>query len=318
MMFCGYFWLSLWIAGCATYKGQYDNAVAIAEQCFLRIPASLTLKAFDDTPVSLGWPAFGNSILSIPSGKHSLVFNYKDNRHFDNYENTHSLLSSTEEIMIVCEFVPGLHYQAAGRRSGNKITISVTHFIPGKMYPKYAGKMVIAPDISVTVNPLGSTVITEIGSGATVQFGMALDSHLPITIGLNMGANVDALKFVFITFFGLHAFDNPYTGLGLFAGGLAEFYIPATNYTFGIGAGLTSHNLFADAVPYIRLLLPGIPTDIPGKFNIYIDGYLLASSFSLYAQPPDYLVMGDLKSWGMGVLWSPQHFITRADRGLSH
>jgi hypothetical protein len=121
--------LAISICSCVTNKGIYDPSVPEDQQCILEIPYSLRVKEIDSAKVSWHVPFWGSNwaggkvIITIPSGKHTLVVDYMVTR-TTNYSTNAYTWSQSDDITTEHEFLPNFYYKIVPTIVGSNIFIS--------------------------------------------------------------------------------------------------------------------------------------------------------------------------------------------------
>jgi hypothetical protein len=101
---------------------NFDPSVAIEEQFRLNVLKDYSLVSIDEKKMK------GSGSLNIPAGRHTIVFNYFDNKA---YEDAYFLGSTkpvlqAEGLKITYDFEPSYEYNLDGIIGGNKITPRIT------------------------------------------------------------------------------------------------------------------------------------------------------------------------------------------------
>ncbi|MDR1230402.1 MAG: hypothetical protein LBK61_03250 [Spirochaetaceae bacterium] len=268
------------LAGCMSYRGQYDASVPLSEQATLKISGVLTATAIDGKP--LGWgkvtgARFGGFLYTnFPAGEHTFTFDYLSISESSYGGYTTTSTSSARGMTASVDMKPGYTYRAEYRRyEGNNIGVEIVEEKAGEPKDTFSAPelqlMLMKAGAKLSLNDEYDGVPFEIGQGLRV--GQVFDGKTKqgwhIDLGYNMSVDFSALSSS--TDSDTDSSKTTSITLGGFAGAAYEYYIPKTNIGFSIGGALNYATDFESSILYPNLRFEFIPLRPSSKFGIYAD-----------------------------------------------
>jgi hypothetical protein len=301
--------------GCVTY-GRYEPKTPVKERCLLELASDLSITRPENIKwIGEFWRNSGTTVISFPSGTHSLAFSYQARDYTFRSQYREEWIEYSGNAGIKFDFEAGHHYKilAYRRTEGNNAYIEIEVKDLGTNTSLFHNGVytggVAAMDVHFGSGGLtygtiglgfGYRVILDIGTPLELSVNGAVDGGIGPGGNYNPHSEYDydagneETVYDYVSASGVG---------GMFAGVFGYFYIPRTNVSIGAGLGYRAEVPISS--PYDPFHSPFVRGELrfgtAPLLGVYYEYYREPAYFNLFNNQETPVYPNIFKKWGVGL-----------------